>query len=309
MKNKKFPMYQLVKVTTADNLQLSGLYQDGSVEKTAYILIHGFTADFYSHPFYHTIAAKLKIAHSALILAQNRGTGLHTEFIMPNGEGKYLGSFYEKIEEAHLDISAFIKLLLEEGYTKIGLIGHSLGTIKVVRYLFEGEYKNNISELILLAPFDKNAFMERKAPGQRNKFLSSAKDMIDSGHGRDIVPVPEYEDYPMTYENYVSWYEDNDLSNMWDFYRKGYGFPILQKIDIPVKVIIGENDEFTTYPEFDETPAKILEIMKKHLNKCQTFLVEDSNHTYFGHEDEVADLVMENSENYLSITIGPASKS
>ncbi len=295
MKNQVFPLYELIKAKTDDDLLLSGLYLPGSTEKTAYILIHGFTADFYSHNFYHTIAKKLKSNESALILAQTRGTGLHTEFIMPNGEGKYIGSFYEKIEESHLDISAFIKLLIAEGYENIGLIGHSLGTIKAVRYLFEGEFKNNISELILLAPFDKNAFMERKAPGQRSKFLSSAKEMIDSGHGQDIVPVPEYEDYPMSYDNYLSWYADDDMSNMWDFYREGYDFPILQKINLPVKVIIGENDEFATYPEFGETPAKALDIIKKHLKNCQTFLVSGSNHTYFGHEEEVADLVIKNS--------------
>jgi predicted alpha/beta hydrolase family esterase len=34
------------------------------------------------------------------------------------------------------------------------LQGHSLGTFKIVRYLFEGKYADKINKLILLAPFD-----------------------------------------------------------------------------------------------------------------------------------------------------------
>ena len=42
-----------------------------------------------------------------------------------------------------------------QGYSEFILAGHSLGTIKSVRYLFEGEYADTIRSLILLAPFDK----------------------------------------------------------------------------------------------------------------------------------------------------------
>lgn len=281
--------YDLIRVKTNDDLLLNGLYLAGDKSRTACIFIHGFTTDFYSHKFYHSIASNLKAQSNALILAQTRGTGLQTEFLKSNGEGVFIGSYYERLDEAHLDISAFIEFLSKEGYTDIVLAGHSLGTIKAVRYLFEGEHKDKISKLILLAPFDKNVFMEIKAPGEWLEFVDVAKKKIEEGKGKEIVPTPEYEDFAITYETFYSWYEQSDLSRVWDFYKKDYDFPVLQKIKVPVKVILGEKDEFVNYPQFNESAQSVLETLKRHISQCETHLVSASGHTYLDHEEEVAD--------------------
>jgi pimeloyl-ACP methyl ester carboxylesterase len=280
-----------MQVLTKDNIRLNGLYSAGDKSKAASIFIHGFTTDFYSHKFYHSIAEKLHTQSNAIILAQTRGTGIQTEFIKSNGEGIFIGSYYEKLEEAHIDISAFVEFIIKEGYSNIALIGHSLGTIKSVRYLFEGEFKDKISKLVLLAPFDKNAFMEIKAQGKWQEFLEVAKKKIEEGHGKEIVPTPEYEDYPMTYETFYSWYEQSDLNRIWDFYNKDYDFPALKRINIPMKVILGEKDDFVNYPTLGVTPQGALDTIKKHVKTCETSLVAESGHTYFGFEKEVADQV------------------
>lgn len=280
--------YEHIQVTTKDELILNGLFLAGDVNKEACIFVHGFTSDFYSHKFYHAIAKEMKENGNALILAQNRGTGMHTEFMTSNSGWRYVGSFYEKIEEAHLDISAFVSYLLGQGYQKINLIGHSLGTIKIIRYLFEGDYAKNIGKLILLAPFDKNVFMENKAPGKWLDFVKIAKEKIDRGEGESIVPVPGYEDFPITYNTFHSWYQSTDLNKVFDFYKKDYQSPILKQIKIPVKVILGERDEFVNYPDFSETANSALEYLNQQISDCQTHLVSGSGHTFQGAEEEVA---------------------
>lgn len=280
--------YNYVQVVTEDKFKLSGLYKEGDINKEAVILIHGFTSDFYSHKFYHSIADKLENQSNAIILAQTRGTGIETEVIKTNNEAEYLGSFYEKIEDAHLDISAFIEFLINEGYTKIVLAGHSLGTIKSVRYLFEGKFKDKVRKLVLLAPFDKNAFMEVKSPNKWHDFIEIAKQKINEGKGREIVPVPELEDYAMSYTTFYSWYKQEDLNCMWDFYRKDYDFPILQKINIPVKIIVGDNDDFLVYKSLGTTIDDALNVFKKYIKNSETILVKGAVHTYLDHEDEVA---------------------
>lgn len=70
--------YNFIQVFTKDGIKLSGLMLDGDKNKTAAILIHGFTGDYYSHEFYHAITRKLVLQKNAIILAQTRGTGLHT---------------------------------------------------------------------------------------------------------------------------------------------------------------------------------------------------------------------------------------
>lgn len=283
--------YALVQRFTKDDIKLHGLYSAGDKTTSACIFIHGYTTDFYSHHFYHTISAKLKEQDNAIVLAQTRGTGVETEFIKRDGEGIFIGSYYEKLDEAHLDISTFVEFLIEEDYKDIVLIGHSLGTIKAVRYLFEGEYKEKISKLVLLAPFDKNAFMEIKAPGKWLEFLEVAKKKIEDGKGKEIVPVPEYEDYPTSWETFYSWYEQSDLNRIWDFYKKDYDFPYLQKIQIPVKAILGEKDEFVNYPNLGVSAESALEVIKKYIKNSETALIPNSPHTYFGFEKEVANEV------------------
>ncbi len=211
-----------------------------------------------------------------------------TEFLKTDGEGIFLGSYYEKLDDAHLDLSCFIDFLLQDGYKDIALIGHSLGTIKAVRYLFEGKYKDRVSKLVLLAPFDKNAFIEAKAPRKWKEFLTIAQKKVEEGKGREIVPVPEWEDFAMSYETFYSWYEQSDLSCVFDFYRPDYNFPILSQILVPVKVIIGENDPFIAYSQFGTSVEGNMATLKKYLKDCETVIIPGSGHTYFGAEDRVS---------------------
>lgn len=279
--------YDLLQVTTQDQLKLSGLCLLGETDKTAYIFIHGFTSDFYLHDFYHAMADSLHEQGNSIVLAQHRGTGMVTEFLTGPGQNTHLGSYYERLEDAHLDITAYIDALRTQGYTKIGLIGHSLGTIKLIRYLFEGQHKNDIQQLILLAPFDKNAYMQRKMPGRLAGYVEKAREQVGAGNGRGIVPVPEFEDFPMSYQTYVSWYEDSEISNVFDFYRKDYLFPTLQAVHVPALVVLGEDDEFITFEEFDVTPGSALAKMKEVMPTCETVLVQNCGHTFVGHEDEL----------------------
>ncbi|MCA9382503.1 alpha/beta fold hydrolase [Candidatus Dojkabacteria bacterium] len=280
----------LVTTITEDKLILHGLYHEADKSKPAVIYIHGFETTFYAHKFVHKIAEKFNQSNTPYLLAENRGTGIITEFINTDGVGKYYGSFREKLEEAHLDISAWIEFLKNEGYEEIILMGHSLGTIKSVRYLFEGEYANVVKSLILLAPFDKNAYLVVKNKDQWKKHVEIAKGKIDSGKGLESIP-PEFDDYPVTYNTYYSWYKVDDLNCMYDFYRKDYDFPVLNKINIPVKVIIGGKDDFLFFPQFNKDGEEIKEILEKNLPKGDVTLLPDSGHVFRGFEDEVGEVV------------------
>ena len=54
----------------------------------------------------------------------------------------------------------------------------------------------------------------------------------------------EFEDIDLCYKTFISWYEQNDLSRMFEFCNPTYEFPILQKISIPTKIIVGSEDEY-----------------------------------------------------------------
>ncbi len=284
---------ELVQTLTRDDLRLSGLYVSGETSKTAVILIHGFLSDFYSHKFFHNIQENLNSQGIASVAVQTRGTGITTEIIKKDrNKSVWIGSLYEKLEDAHLDISAWIEFLRAKGYNKITLLGHSLGTIKSVRYLFEGEYKDIIEKIILLAPFDKNGYIERFSKGKWKEHFDAAVAKTKSGQGEEVIP-DYYDDYTMSYNTYASWYSQTDLSCMWDFYRSGsYEFPTLKSIKIPTKIIVGDNDEFFYIPEFS-TLESTKDTLKKNIENLDLNVIKGSGHTFVGFEDEVVNSVVD----------------
>src|SRR3989344_4535069 len=113
-------MYNLVRVETKDKLLLRGLYVEGNKTKPAVIHIHGFQGDFFTQEFAKKIALKLRDNKIGFISAQNRGTGIESEIYATTKEGwKLGGASYELLEEAYLDIDAWVKFLLDQGHKDI----------------------------------------------------------------------------------------------------------------------------------------------------------------------------------------------
>lgn len=279
---------QLVKTTTSDKLILSGLYQKGDKSKPAVIHTHGFYGDFYANQFTHNLFDYFKSKNQAFITVQNRGTGIQTEFLTTDGEGQILGSFYERLEDSHIDITAWINYLKTIGYAKFVLMGHSLGTIKSIRYLFEGEYKDLITNLILLAPFDKNGFIEDFTNGKAKDYLVEAEKAITEGKGREQVPQ-SFEYFPVSYQTFASWYNQSELSCMFDFYRhKNYNYPILNKINIPVKIIVGDKDEFLYIPKYNNL-GQVKQVLNNNIKNLSLHILPGCGHSFRGFEGELVE--------------------
>lgn len=149
---------QLLQAATSDGLYLHGYYVPSDNKKIAVLHIHGFEGNFYENKFVHALINELEEKGIGFLTVNTRGNGRNTDFNTVDGKIVRVGAQYELLEEANLDITAWLKYLLNEGYEEIVLMGHSLGTIKVVRYLYEGELKDKVNKLILLAPFDRKGF-------------------------------------------------------------------------------------------------------------------------------------------------------
>ncbi len=249
MKNK------LIQVCTSDGIYLHGYYIPSSDKKSVLLHIHGFEGNFYENNFIYVLADELEKNNIGFLTVNTRGNGSKTDFNTKSGEIVHIGGFYELLEEAHLDISAWIEFLIAEGYENIILQGHSLGTMKVVRYLFEGKYADKINKLILLAPFDMKTSME----------VNGAKKWLS----------------PKTYN---SWRSDDDFGRMFEFCSKDYNFPILNKIKIPTKIIVGSKDEYFHLSN-KEHPEEAMDILLKNIPNSQGIIIPDALHSYKPHED------------------------
>lgn len=240
---------QLVQVSTSDGLFLHGFYCPTSDKKVALLHIHGFEGNFYENNFVYSLIKNLSQNNIAFLTINNRGNNKNSDFNTLNGGYKTIGAWNELLEEAHLDISAWIKYLLDEGYQEIVLQGHSLGTIKVVRYLFEGEYKDKVNKLILLAPFEKHT---------PSSVLS-----------------------PQTFE---SWNNQSELARVFDFSAIDYDFPILKQIKIPTKIIVGSRDEYF-YPTNPSDFKKIMDLLLSYIPDSQGIFIPNAVHSFKPNED------------------------
>lgn len=240
---------KILQILTTDGLYLHGFYAPTEDKKVALLHIHGFEGNFYENNFVYSLIENLSQNNIAFLTVNTRGNNKISDFNTLSGAYKTIGAWNELLEEAHLDISAWLKFLLDEGYQEIILQGHSLGTIKVIRYLFEGEYKDKINKLILLAPFEKH--------------------------------TPSSDLSPQTLE---SWNNQSDLARVFDFSASDYDFPILKQIKIPTKIIVGEKDEYF-YPSNPNDFERIMGLLLSHIPNSQGVFIPDAVHSFQPNED------------------------
>jgi pimeloyl-ACP methyl ester carboxylesterase len=273
---------RLVKTYTEDDIELSASFLDGNRKnKTAVILIHGFFTSFYTIGLFNFLQTRLNELGLANISVETRGSQIVSQF-NTREETKIIGSTFEKLEEAHLDITAWIEYLKGRGYKRFVLLGHSLGTLKAIRYMFEGRYKDLVKKIILVGPFDKNGYIEDYTNGKWRQYLLQAKEKINLGHGREMIP-DNFDDYQMSYQTYYSWYQPSDLNEIFDFYRSGeYEFPILNKLNVPVQIIFGDQDEFVYIDKYNNL-SEVKQVLQKHIKLLDLKVINDAGHNLDNH--------------------------
>ncbi len=280
MKNK------LLRVSTSDGLYLHGFYAPSQDKKVAVLHLHGFEGNFYQNCFVQMLANEFEAKNIGFLTVNTRGAGKETDFQTIDGRVRRIGSRYELLEDAHLDITPWLKFLLEEGYSQIILEGHSAGALKACRYLFEGELKDKVYKLVLLSPPDTKGVMIVNGRGDIAGLLKKAQAKVDQGQGDELV-TPEFEKDIMCYKTFVSWYEQNDLGRMFDFCCPDYDFPAFNKIKIPTKVIVGSKDEYFHLTNPDN-PEEAMDLILRHIPNSQGKIINSATHSFEGFEEVIA---------------------
>lgn len=236
---------KLIQISTSDGLYLHGFYAPTSDKKVALLHIHGFEGNFYENNFIYSLIKNLSQNDIAFLTVNTRGNNKNSDFNTVDGDCKTIGAWNELLEEAHLDISAWIKFLLDEGYHEIILQGHSLGTVKVVSYLSEGEYKDKINKLILLSPFE-----------------NGLPDNLSSNTQK-------------------SW---GKYTKMFEFNNPNRDSSLLKQIKIPTKIIVGSKDPefFRSQPANSQ---KAMDMLLNDISDSQGIFIPDALHCFQPNED------------------------
>ncbi len=149
---------RLVEVQTTDGLRLNGFWQtacdenatDLSSRPFAWIVVHGVAGNFYNSSLLGTLSESLlQIGHDALRI-NTRGRD-PIAYIATGGGNTRMGAAYEMIADSRFDLAAWIDWMRNLGYQRIGLLGHSLGAIKVALMASEDQ-ASPVDALICLSP-------------------------------------------------------------------------------------------------------------------------------------------------------------
>lgn len=284
-------MFDLVKTTTADGLILNGLFSKPLKNKHVVLHTHGYSQDFFQNPFILSIANSLRLKGVGFLSIQTRGSGTHLRVYTTKKSSRDCGAKFELLEEAYLDLDAWINFLANKDIEKIVLQGHSLGSIKVIRYLFESSnnLKKNVKKLILLSPYDKNYLIKDFTKGKVGQYLKIAKSKIDSGLGLEIIP-DSFDKVPSTFGTYYSFYAPGDLSDIFSFHLTDYNFQILSQIELPTLMLVGKLDPYF-HPSDLNHPSKALEILRSKISDFKGELIDDCKHRFLGKEQVIAEKI------------------
>ncbi len=282
----------LQRIYAEDGLELHGLlYKPDSDSKTVVAHVHGMAGNFYENNFLDFLAKTLTENNVAFCPFNNRGKGNMSTFVRKiNDKIQYpvIGNVYEKFEECILDIKAHVDFLENQGFTNIHLMGHSLGVPKVVYYLGKSQ-DERIKSLILLSPADMLGLIREKKE-IFNKGILIAKNMISEGRGNDLIPKKVWDEYCLSANTYVNFFDDNAETGVLNFHNQNDEFKILSQILQPIFTVMGRKDDVLIIPI-----EKIMNMIKekaKCSKKCEYEILGDATHDYKEYEQQLADTVL-----------------
>jgi dienelactone hydrolase len=282
----------LTEILTKDNLIHQGIYFEPKKKSdTAMLWVHGLSSTFTSHV--STCDALADICdkyHIGFAAFNNRGA----KFIdgiqkrdpsdpkgythVPGGAGQ------EKFEECISDIDAGITFLINQGYKKVVLVGRSTGANKSCFYA--GTVNDpRLAGVVLVSPISDRLEMV-KTRTDTAAITSYMKEQILAGKGD--IPMFGFNFFPLTPNRYLSLIEKGSKEDVFDYGDDEPKLRVFSRIQKPLYVILGENDEHADRPVADIKKAFDTHTKSK---KYTSRIVSGALHGFGGIEKELADLV------------------
>ena len=275
--------------TTSDNLILQGLLSEPDILTGNLILhVHGMAGNFYENRFVDAMTKVYTEKGYSFLSINTRGHDFIADFSVAGDKEEYkrIGNFREVFEDCVLDIAAWVDTAEKRGYKNIILQGHSLGSVKVVYYQAKKNDKR-IKKLVLASPPDMIGLTEADKNHKNNFML--AKKMVTEGKGDEILPTVLWDWSYLSAKTYVDFGTRDkpiDIFNTYDKARPS----LLSKIKLPTFAFFGSNDDAAILPK-----TEALQVIKSKATNCPRFdttIIEGAPHSYFGHEEDVADTVI-----------------
>jgi hypothetical protein len=177
---------ELVYTTTDDGLLLEGVIirpAGIAVKPLSFVWIHGNAARFYDYA-YVAICRALASAGYPCVSGNTRGHDI-AAFVWRGPQNMPIGggAGWESLEDAPIDVAAWVQVATDLAEGGVVLAGHSSGAQRVV--LYQAERQDARVRGMALASPDLQSFL---APGE----LVAAEQLVAQGRGLEVVPAQPY---------------------------------------------------------------------------------------------------------------------
>lgn len=205
-------LVDLIHVTTEDGVRLDGALRtptDGMEPKLgadAVLCLHGTGSNFYASNMMASLTTALVANGMAALPANTRGHDGISSTNAPVGR-RLQGAAYEIIDACGHDVTAWLTLLRERGYQRLGILGHSLGAVKAI-YSQVHRPDANVAWIVAISPprLSYSGFLEDPRAEEFLRDYGRAHDLVRHGRSRELIEILFPLAYAISAEGYLDKY-------------------------------------------------------------------------------------------------------
>jgi pimeloyl-ACP methyl ester carboxylesterase len=268
---------ELVRTQTADGVRLDGaLHAADSARRhdrlDAMVCLSGVGSNFYGSRLIDHIAKCMNDVGIAALSVNTRGhDGISTA--ATNFGTKRQGAAYEVVDDCRCDVTAWVNFLVERGLERVGLLGHSLGAIKVL-YSQAYEPHRSVDSIIAVSPprLSCSQFKDSSLSASFLSSLSRAQALVDNEQPSELFSATFPFPLIISAATYVDKYGPEERYNILRF---------AHRIRSSLTFIYGGRELNEGNPAFVDLQRELDAL--PWLSRPAVSIVEGADHFYSGH--------------------------
>lgn len=225
----------LIKTTTTDGLRLDGALHQPSHGPSnplivdAVVCLPGAGGNFYGSELFEGITPGLLDLGLVVLWANTRG---HDGVSASSGKRQRQGVAYESVDECRFDVRAWVNFLVDRGFERVGLFGHSLGAIKAI-YAQAHQPHSAVGCIVAASPprLSYSAFKNGEQSPLFFQTITMAEKYVREGRPDHLMDARFPFPLLITAENYADKYGRQERYNILKF---------VDRIDCPMLFAYGQ---------------------------------------------------------------------
>lgn len=277
-------LVELVQTQTADRLRLDGglcARVDDAPQQMicdAAILFSGVGSNFYGSSLMRHLTETLVDSGVVTLCVNTRGHDGVSTASTPGG-GRLQGAAYEIVDDCRHDVTAWADFLVDRGYSRIALVGHSLGAIKTL-YSQAHQPHEHVQKVVAISP-PRLSYDDFCHGPQSTAFLesmSTAQAMVDRGESNMLFQAQFPFPIVISAATYLDKYGRPSRYNILRF---------ASQVACPVQFVYGADELENGGIAFAGLPKAISGLAWS--NPPAIEIVPEANHFYAGHFNALSD--------------------